>query len=110
VLDVNSLVYRQATTMVFAGIVTSQVANVFATRTDVSSVFRIGLFSNKWVLVGIVWELSITAMLLYVPFLQSVFGTAPLGLREWGFLWLLTPSLLVAEECRKWLVRRNARR
>lgn len=109
-LDVNSLVYRRATTVVFTGIVVSQVFNVFATRTDTTSVFTAGIFSNRWVWLGIVWELGLVAALHYVPVLQRVFGTVPLTAAEWGLLWLLAPWILVAEEVRKWLVRRSTGR
>ncbi|HHW19333.1 MAG TPA: hypothetical protein GXX30_10690 [Firmicutes bacterium] len=109
-LDVNSLLYRKATSIVFAGIVVTQVFNVFAVRTDVVSVFRVGLFSNRWVLLGLVWELGLTLLILHVPFLQRVFGTAPLSLAEWGFLWAVAPVLLAAEEMRKFLVRRKSGR
>jgi magnesium-transporting ATPase (P-type) len=104
------LVYRQATSIVFASIVTGQVFNVFAARTDVESVFRVGLFRNRWVWLGILWEIALTLVILNVPYLQQVFGTAPLTLADWGFLWAVSPLLLVAEEVRKWLVRRGMSR
>ncbi|MEX0975252.1 MAG: cation-transporting P-type ATPase [Bacillota bacterium] len=109
-LDPNSLVYRQSTSMVFTAIVVCQVFNVFAARTDVESVFRVGLFRNRWVWLGILWELGLTMVLLNVPVFQGVFGTAPLTLADWGFLWAISPLLLVAEEVRKWLVRRKMSR
>jgi magnesium-transporting ATPase (P-type) len=109
-LDPAGLVYRQATSIVFASIVTGQVFNVFAARTDVESVFRVGLFRNRWVWLGILWEIALTLVILNVPYLQQVFGTAPLTLADWGFLWAVSPLLLVAEEVRKWLVRRGMSR
>ncbi len=43
-------VYREAITMVQAGIVVSQFFNALAVRTDRQSVFRAGLFTNPWLL------------------------------------------------------------
>ena len=78
-----------------------------ACRTERQSVFRAGLFSNRLVLWGIASELAILSLLVYTPFLQRIFGLAPLGFSEWAFLFAFTPVLLMMEEGRKWLVRRN---
>ncbi|MBI5809682.1 MAG: cation-transporting P-type ATPase, partial [Deltaproteobacteria bacterium] len=43
-------IYAAATTMSFAGIVASQMGNVFACRTDKDSVFKAGFFKNRFVL------------------------------------------------------------
>jgi magnesium-transporting ATPase (P-type) len=102
------VVYMTATTMTLAAIVAAQVGNVFACRTERESIFRVGLFANKLVLWGIAAELAVIALLIYTPFLQRVFGLAPLGLREWASLFALAPLLLFLEEGRKWLVRKRA--
>ncbi|MDH4100452.1 MAG: cation-transporting P-type ATPase, partial [Nitrospirota bacterium] len=102
-------VYIAATTMTLAGIVASQVGNVFACRTERESVFRVGFFTNKLVLWGIASELVIIALLIYTPFLQKVFGLAPIGWREWAFLLAFAPLLLLLEEGRKWVVRKYGR-
>ncbi len=94
-------VYITATTMTLAGIVATQMGNVFACRTERESVFRIGLLSNRLVLWGIVSELVITGLLIYTPFLQTVFGFGPLGFGELAFLLAFPPLLLLIEEGRK---------
>jgi magnesium-transporting ATPase (P-type) len=104
----SGAVYVTATTMTLAGIVAAQVGNVFACRTDRESIFRVGLFTNKLVLWGITAELAIISLLIYTPFLQKVFGLAPLGFREWAFLFAFAPLLLIMEEGRKWLLRKRA--
>ncbi|HHT9144877.1 MAG TPA: cation-translocating P-type ATPase [Candidatus Wunengus sp. YC61] len=99
-------IYLTATTMSLAGIVATQIGNVFACRTERESVFKVGFFKNKLVLLGIVSELAIITTLIYTPFLQRIFGLAPIGLKEWGFLFAFTPFLFLMEEARKWIVRR----
>ncbi len=101
----GSLIQREASTMTFLGIVVMQVANVFACRTERVSVFRVGFFSNRMVFAGIVFELIFAAILIYVPFFQRIFGTAPVGVENWLVLFAFTPMVFVAEEARKWLVR-----
>jgi magnesium-transporting ATPase (P-type) len=103
-------VYRLATTMTFACIVASQVGNAFATRTERTSVFSIGLFSNRLLLLGIVAEIALLAALSYVPVFHGVFNTAPMRPIDWAFLLIWPPLLLAAEEARKAVVRRRGSR
>ena len=70
--------YLQATTITFAGIVACQIGTAFAARTDRASLFSVGLWSNPLLLWGIAFELAFTAAVIYVPWLQDVFGTAAL--------------------------------
>ncbi|GAA5152243.1 MULTISPECIES: cation-translocating P-type ATPase [Amycolatopsis] len=71
--------YLQATTVTFAGIVACQVGTAFAARTEWASLRSVGVFSNRLLLGGILFELVFTAALVSVPPLQDVFGTAALS-------------------------------
>jgi calcium-translocating P-type ATPase len=84
--------YRQATTLTFAGIVACQIGTAFAARTEHASLFTIGPGSNPMLLWGIAFEVAFTAALIYVPPLQSVFGTAALAPTQ---LMLLLPFPVV---------------
>jgi magnesium-transporting ATPase (P-type) len=96
--------YAMATTMTFAGIVATQIGAVFGCRTDLTSVFRIGLFSNRLILVGIGVELALLAALSYIPFFHPIFNTAPLGLVHWAYVFAWTPVIFFLDEVRKaWL-------
>lgn len=105
-LDTNSTVYAKGTTMMFAGIVIAQVGNVLASRTSKTSIFRTSPTSNKWIWIGIVAQVSIIASMVYVPFLQDLFGTAALNQNDWAFLALIAIIVVFAEEIRKLLSRR----
>jgi magnesium-transporting ATPase (P-type) len=100
-------VYIMATTMCLAGIVASQVGNVFCCRTDRESIFKVGFFKNKLVLFGIASEITLILIFVYTPFFQRVFGTAPLALKDWVFLLTFSPIILLLEEGRKWFIRRR---
>jgi magnesium-transporting ATPase (P-type) len=67
--------YLQATTVTFAGIVSCQLGTAMAARTDRASLRAIGLLSNPLLLWGIVFEVLFTALVLYLPPAQHVFGT-----------------------------------
>jgi Ca2+-transporting ATPase len=98
--------YSKGTTMTFAGIVVAQVGNVLACRTHKISIFKTSPRSNRWIWLGIISQISILSVLIYVPFVQPFFGTIAIGPTEWAFLALLACIVIVAEEGRKWLARR----
>jgi potassium/sodium efflux P-type ATPase len=102
--------YRAATAMTLAAVVATQIGNVFAQRTERISVFRIGLFSNRLIWIGIAVEVILILLIVYVPFLQNIFGTAAFPPQYWLFLLAWTPALLFADELRKALLRWYERR
>jgi magnesium-transporting ATPase (P-type) len=95
--------------MTFAGIVVAQAGNVLVCRTSKQSIFRTSLAKNKWIIVGIISQLSILALLVYVPLMQQIFGTTALGLADWLYLLLLAVVVIFAEELRKFFSRRFAK-
>jgi magnesium-transporting ATPase (P-type) len=98
--------YERATTMCLAGIVASQIGNAMAIRTDREQLYGSLQSLLLW---GIVSQILILLALIYVPFLQGIFGTAPLTITDLMFLTIFPPLLLLAEELRKaWGRRRTA--
>jgi len=102
----NNPVYLKGVTMMFAGIVVAQAGNVLACRTSKQSILKTSLKHNKWIIVGIIAQLSILAFLIYVPLMNSLFGTEPLGIGEWTFLLSLAVIVVFAEEIRKFFSRK----
>ncbi len=98
--------YMLATTMTFAAVVATQIGNGFAQRTNRESIFKVGFFSNRLLLVGIISEVALLALMVYWAPLASVFGFVPIEGRDWLLLAILSPTLLVADEIRKFFVRR----
>ena len=70
--------YLLATTITFTGIVACQVGTAFASRTDRALLFTLGVFCSRLLLWGIAVELLFTAVVVYLPPLQGLFGTAVL--------------------------------
>jgi sodium/potassium-transporting ATPase subunit alpha len=109
-MDWSDPLYRQATTVTFAGIVLAQVANVFACRSDRLSITRLGWFTNPLLVWGIFIELAILTLIAYTPIGNDIFGTAALPLWIFGPLAFGALILLVAEEARKVLADRMKQR
>ena len=98
-------VYVMATSACFAAIVVTQIGNGFNCRSDKESIFKIGFFTNRFYLWGILCELGVVLALFYVPPLQKVFGTEPISGLTWLFLFIWPVVILFAEEGRKAVVR-----
>ncbi|WP_326576023.1 cation-transporting P-type ATPase [Streptomyces sp. NBC_00481] len=97
-------VYREAITMVQAGIVISQFFNAQAVRTDRESVLKVGLLSNPALLAAGFLGIAFMAAISYLPVLQAVFNTAPMAAGDWALLAGLGVLPLLADEARKgWL-------
>lgn len=102
----SGVIYSQATTMALAAIVFCQIGAVLNCRTEKQSVFKVGLFRNRSILFGIAFEILLLSAIIYVPLLQGVFNTAPIGLKEWVFLIILPVPIVLIEEIRKAVSRR----
>jgi magnesium-transporting ATPase (P-type) len=94
-------IYHQATTVTLAAIVACQVGNVFACRSERTSIFRLGFFSNRLIWLGIAAEWVLVLSIMYIPPLQRIFATAPLSPLQWSLLILCPPLILMADELRK---------
>ncbi|HSG13436.1 MAG TPA: cation-transporting P-type ATPase [Gaiellaceae bacterium] len=99
--------YVEATTMTFAGIVACQIGTAFASRTDRASLRSVGLLSNRLLLWGIAFEVAFAAALIYVPALQPIFHTAPLGVSELALLATFPVIVWGADELRRYAGRRG---
>jgi sodium/potassium-transporting ATPase subunit alpha len=103
----TSMLYLQATTACLAGIIATQIANVFACRSLTTSIFTLGFFSNRLVLVGIAFELLLAALIIYTPLGNSLFASAPISAGVWLLLIPFAVLLLAFDETRKYFVRRK---
>ena len=70
--------------MTQAAIVFGQVANGFGCRTERESLFKIGLFTNRFLVVGELIGVGIMLAISYVPFIADIFKTGPLTLARLG--------------------------
>ena len=96
---------RLARTVAFVGIVSTQVGTAFACRTERVSTFRMGILSNRWLLVGVGLEIVLTMALVYVPPLQQFFQLEAMPASLWLLVVPFGPIIFAADELRKWFVR-----
>jgi len=95
-LAASDPLYLRATTACLSAIVITQVANVFACRSETRQVAALAL-PNRLLLAGVVIELLLIAGIDYTPWGHRIFGTAAIGWVPWVVALLFAAVLLVLD-------------
>ena len=73
-----------ARTMCFVTLMCCELIRAYTNRSERASVFTIGVFSNKYMQYAVFSSVALLLVALYMPFVSDrVFGSMPLGWREW---------------------------
>lgn len=96
--------YRQ--TVVFTTLAMFQVFNALNCRSRSQSLFAMPFFSNPYLLVAIVTSVVLQFLAINVPFMQTLLGTATISLRDWGLIFLVTVTIFIVDEIRKFVQRK----
>jgi magnesium-transporting ATPase (P-type) len=91
-------------------VILMQVFYLLNCRSLKDSMFKIGLFSNNTVYAGIVAIIALQAAYIYVPFMQTLFQSAPLTLEAWGISALVAFSVVPIMAVDKWVAQRYTAR
>jgi magnesium-transporting ATPase (P-type) len=97
-------VYILATTVFHAGVVSCQIGNAFACRTELGKVRHLGYFKNKFLLTGIGIEAGLILLLIYFQPLAQAFEHLPLPLAYWPWLAAFGPILYLLDWLRRHLI------
>jgi Ca2+-transporting ATPase len=97
-------------TMVFTTLCLTQLAHVLAIRSEKESLFRIGLFSNKYLFAAVLLTILLQMATIYVPPLNPIFKTHPLTLIELAITLALSSLVFWAVEIEKMIKRQNIHR
>ncbi len=57
------------------------------------SMFRLGVFSNRWLVLGAAGMILLQLLFTYAPVMNRLFGTAPIGMSDW--MWILGGGLMI---------------
>jgi Ca2+-transporting ATPase len=90
-----------AMTMFLCTLVLLRLFNAFNCRAPGLSLFELGLFTNKWLLVGCALSIAMLLTVLYVPFLQAAFKIVPLTLADWAIIIPLALTVFIVVEIQK---------
>lgn len=98
----------KARTFAFATLIFSELLRAFASRSETHSVFSIGIFSNMYMVGGTLVSFLLMLVVLYVPYLRTVFGTTYLTFYDWDVLVAFGMIPFVAAEVSKIFLKRKA--
>jgi len=93
--------------MVFTVLTLSQLGHVLAIRSERESLFSQGVLSNRVLIGALVLTFALQMAVLYVPWLNPVFRTAPLSPGELAACLALSSVVFIGVEIEKALVRRG---
>ena len=101
----NSLIHAQ--TMAFVVLSVSQLFFSLNMRSTKKSIFKIGLFTNKYLIGSILLGIVIQFGIISIPFLSKVFKVYSLSLSDWGLVMLISLVPLIINEILKIFIRKD---
>jgi Ca2+-transporting ATPase len=90
-----------ARTIAFCTMVCFEWFRSFNARSDERTVFSLGIFRNRWLLLALACAVPLQLVIVYAPHLSTAFHTVPLGINQWAVAILAGASLFAIEELRK---------
>jgi len=103
-LVVRASSIKQAQTVAFATIILFELLHALNAKSWDESLFSRKLFSNWSVLIGITLSFLATLAVIYIPFMQDIFGTVALSMKEWSIIALVAFSVIFWVEIQKTLI------
>ncbi len=107
--EVGGRGYAEAQTMAVSTVVMFQIFYLIGCRSLRGSVREIGLWSNLWIYGGIGVLLVLQLGFTYLPFMNTIFGSAPLGLDDWARAAAAAIPIVPIIAIEKWWLRHRDR-
>lgn len=97
-------------TMVFSTLALAQMGNALAIRSDRLTLFQLGIFTNSAMIGVVVLTFALQMAVIYVPFLQNIFGTTALNFSQLFLSLGLSTIVFIVVELVKWIRQRKHRK
>jgi Ca2+-transporting ATPase len=98
----------EARTMAVNVFVFGEMFYLFNCRSLTQSMFALGVFSNPWLIGGVVLMALLQIAYTYVPFMNTAFHSAPLGAVDWMLILGASMAIWAVIGLEKWIRRRMA--
>lgn len=98
---INGETLTHAQTMAFVVLSVSQLFFSLNMRHPKKSIFQVGLFSNKYLILAIIAGIFLQEVVITVPLLRNIFGVFDLNIKDWLFVGVLSVIPLVLNELYK---------
>ena len=91
-------------------LVVGELFYLFNCRSLTHSMFKIGAFSNAWLLLGVASMVALQLLFTYAGFMQEWFGSAPIGWDAWARILLISGLIYVTVGVEKRIRKRYRQR
>jgi Ca2+-transporting ATPase len=98
---------QTAETMAFVTLSLCELFRAYTVRSERASLFKIGVFSNRYMQYAVGLSIVLLILVVSVPFLQPIFNTHFPSPREWSVIIGLALIPATAEELTKFFLRRS---
>jgi len=92
----------EARTQLLTAMILMELANAISARSLKYSVFKVGIFKNKFLWYAVLSSFGLQLLVLYTPGLQSLFGVTSPQLMDWGYAILFTAITFCSLEVGKY--------
>ncbi len=99
----------EARSIAFTTLIMAELLRSYSVRSQSHTIFEIGLFSNMTLVYGTLFSFALTMAVVYIPFLQPIFDTFPMGLSDWSIVIPFSFIPLIVGEVSK-IVRRKLKK
>ncbi len=103
------MVLTEARTMVFITLVLAELVNAFNCRSDYLSLFKVGVFKNRFLILAVLASLGMMVAVIEWDPLSHLFHTTPLRWQDWVVAIILSLTLIPVVELTKWIIGRQRR-
>lgn len=74
----------KARTIAFTSLITAELLRAYSSRSQKYTLFKIGFFTNSTLVYGTLFSFILLLGVLYIPFMQPIFHTFALGIKDWA--------------------------
>lgn len=97
-----------ARTIAFVALISAELLRAYSSRSERYSIIKLGVFSNRSMAIASAVSFMLLLAVVYIPFLQPIFKTYPLSVKDWGVVIVLCMIPLFAGELNKYILSKRA--
>lgn len=105
--NIPETIHEYARTLAFLTIIACQLFYSFSFRHEYKSIFKVGFFSNKFLIGSVGIGFGLQLLVLYIPFMREAFKLQSVGLNDWILVVSLGLIPLLGNEAIKFFARKK---
>lgn len=95
-------------TMIFTILCFSQLWHVLAIRSETKTLFKLGIFTNIYLLAAVIFTVGLQLLIIYTPAIGLFFHTSPLSFKEIMFSVFISSLVFVVLELSKVMIKKRS--